>query len=130
MDSKTVLLELPYPPTVNTYWRSIGRGRVIISAKGRDYRNAICEYVIAENTCHHAGRLRIVIRAFMPDRRQRDLDNIPKAVLDALESAGVFENDNQIDDLRIIRMGVEPPGRIEVEITESEGGWDELGDST
>ena len=32
-------LTLPWPPTVNTYWRNFG-GRTIVSAKGRSYRKA------------------------------------------------------------------------------------------
>ena len=31
---------LPYPPSVNTYWRAV-KGRVILSKKGREYRHAV-----------------------------------------------------------------------------------------
>jgi Holliday junction resolvase RusA-like endonuclease len=31
---------LPFPPSVNTYWRTF-RGRMIISAKGREYREVV-----------------------------------------------------------------------------------------
>ena len=40
--------------------------------------------------------------AFPPDRRRRDLDNLPKAVQDSIAHAGVFEDDSQID-LLIVR---------------------------
>lgn len=39
----------------------------------------------------------------MPDRRRRDLDNMPKALFDGLTHAGVWTDDSQIDDLRIVR---------------------------
>jgi len=130
MDSKTVLLNFPYPPSVNTYWRNLSSGRVIISAKGRDYRNEICEYVMVEGVRHHAERLKVEIYAFVPDRRRRDLDNILKAIFDSLEYAGVFEDDEQIDDLRVVRRPLAKPGYLAIAITELESGWDdELGDS-
>jgi crossover junction endodeoxyribonuclease RusA len=50
--------------------------------------------------------------AFPPDRRRRDLDNIQKPVLDALEHAGVYEDDSQIDLLVTCRREVVPGGRI------------------
>ena len=60
---------------------------------------------------------------FPPDRRRRDIDNLPKAVLDSLEFAGVFENDSQVDRLLVLRQGVEAPaGRIELLIEEYKEG--------
>lgn len=102
---------LPYPPTVNTYWRSIGRGRVIISKEGRQYREMVCALLSGIQPAE--GRLRMTIAAVTPDKRRRDLDNIPKALLDALKHAGAYEDDSQIDDLRIYRAGPEKPGRVE-----------------
>ena len=55
-----------------------------------------------------AGRLQIYIEIFAPDYRVRDIDNINKGVLDSLEHAGAYLNDNQIDKLTIIRKGVIP----------------------
>ena len=40
---------------------------------------------------------------FPRDKRKIDIDNRIKAVLDALEDAGVFNNDFQVDHLEIIR---------------------------
>lgn len=122
MESKTVSIILRYPPSVNTYWRSIGRGRVIISRKGREYRLRVIEDVLAEGTPTLSGRLKVKIEAYMPDKRRRDLDNITKALLDALSHANMFEDDEQIDDLHLIRMGVEKPGRVEVTVEEIEDG--------
>jgi Holliday junction resolvase RusA-like endonuclease len=49
------------------------------------------------------ARLRIDIECRMPDRRRRDVDNVPKAVLDALTHAGFWSDDSQIDDMRVWR---------------------------
>ena len=96
--------ELPWPPTVNTYWRNVN-GRTILSRKGREYRaNALAS--IIEQVGHASfaiNRVRVVMTAHPPDRRRRDLDNLPKAVLDALAYATVYDDDSQIDDLRIVR---------------------------
>jgi len=114
-----VEITLPYPPSVNTYWRAIGRGRVIISKKGREYRQeVVCEVTRGRGAQTLEGRLSVDIEAWMPDKRRRDLDNILKATLDGMVHAGLMLDDEQIDDLRIRRAGVEKPGRLEVKIVE------------
>jgi crossover junction endodeoxyribonuclease RusA len=54
--------------------------------------------------------------AFPPDHRRRDLDNIQKPVLDALEHAGVYEDDSQIDLLITRRREAVADGRLTIEI--------------
>lgn len=94
-------ITLPWPPSVNTYWRTF-RGRMIISAHGREYRAAVAEQVLLQHAArHYTAPLKITIEAWRPDRRKRDLDNLLKAALDSLAHAGVFEDDAQIVDLRI-----------------------------
>lgn len=113
-------LILPWPPSVNTYWRPGPRG-MYMTAAGRDYReNALRQFkdydfpVITE-------KCTIKITAWPPDRRVRDLDNILKPILDLLEHAGVVKNDNQFDDIHIRRGEIEKFGQIYVEIEPSPG---------
>ena len=40
-------LTLPWPPSMNTYWRTF-QGRMIISAKGREYRKAVADQVLIQ----------------------------------------------------------------------------------
>jgi len=109
---------LPWPPSVNTYWRHVG-AKVLISAAGRQYREAICWQAKAERwPAWGASRLAVEIEAFMPDKRRRDLDNVLKAALDSLTHAGVWEDDSQIDDLRIHRGG-HIAGMLKVRIKEA-----------
>jgi len=92
---------LPFPPTVNTYWRNFN-GKIILSKKGREYREVVGDQMILQKTIKHfTSLLRIEIEAWRPDKRRRDLDNLLKATLDGLAHAGVFEDDSQIVDLRI-----------------------------
>jgi crossover junction endodeoxyribonuclease RusA len=94
-------ITLPWPPTMNTYWRQF-RGRLILSAKGREYRVAVADQVALQQAAHDIDKpVRVEIEAFRPDRRKRDLDNLLKAVLDGMAHAGVYQDDSQIQDLRI-----------------------------
>mgnify|MGYP003327377193 FL=1 len=94
-------LTLPWPPSVNRYWRTF-QGRMIISAEGRSYRKAVADQVLIQRGAkHYEGKIRVVIEAFRPDNRRRDLDNLFKAVLDACTHAGVWADDSNIVDLRI-----------------------------
>ena len=96
-----ITLTLPWPPSVNKYWRTF-QGRMIISAEGRSYRKAVADQVLIQRGAkHYAGKLRVQIEAFRPDNRRRDLDNLLKAVLDGCTHAGVWEDDSNIVDLRI-----------------------------
>lgn len=118
-----VHLLLPYPPSVNTLWRT-WNGRTLLSAKGRTYRQAVLLAVLAQRGSgvpRLAGRLAVELYLTMPDKRIRDLDNCAKAGLDGLTHAGLWTDDSQIDRLTVIRGPVAPPGRLAVTITAAPG---------
>lgn len=109
-------LTLPWPPSTNTYYRNVA-GKMLISAKGREYRAAVADQVLIQRGAKLlAGRLAVVIVAHVPDRRRRDLDNMLKSALDSLTHAGVWVDDSQIDSLTISRgpMG----GMLKVSVQE------------
>ena len=93
-------IRLPYPPSTNRYYRVV-EGRVLISKDGRAYRQKICSIIhsLKLETAKKSIELEMVIHAHPPDRRQRDVDNLQKPLLDALEKAFLFENDSQIKKL-------------------------------
>jgi len=99
MSNTTTNITLPYPPSVNTYWRSIGRGRVIISSRGRLYRQSVIQDVSELDLPILEGRLKVTIQAWMPDKRRRDVDNITKALLDALAHAMVGRVEITIEEI-------------------------------
>lgn len=86
-------IALPYPPTVNHYWRNVG-GRTIISQEGRAYRQAV-KSLVGPQVEHLLGArlsepVAVHLEISPPDRRRRDLDNCNKALLDSLGDAGVY----------------------------------------
>ena len=111
-------LTLPYPPTMNTYWRRVG-SHTLISREGRTFRRNVCALLDGgRRNPPTTGRIALAMDAFPPDRRRRDLDNLPKSVLDAIGHAGVYADDSQIDLLVIRRRDVVPGGRLLVTIEE------------
>lgn len=115
-------LTLPWPPSTNTYWRHPRTGRFagmhLISEKGRAYRLAVKQHCLLSRVKPKEGRLQVRIWASPPDRRSRDLDNVLKALLDGLTHGGAWADDEQIDDLHIIRCPVKAGGEIQIEIGE------------
>jgi crossover junction endodeoxyribonuclease RusA len=112
-------ITLPWPPSVNTYWRNFD-GRMIISARGRDYRETVGDQMTLQKMVKHfKGQLKVEIEAFRPDKRRRDLDNLLKATLDGLAHAGVYEDDSQIVDLRIY-WAKDIGGMLKIKIEEIE----------
>ena len=98
-----VTLTLPYPPSVNSYWRANGHRR-FISAEGRKFKEAVAEYIAAEKIQKFGAAPLEVIMVLRPrDRRKTDIDNRIKAVLDALQDAGVYDDDCQIEKLTVAR---------------------------
>ena len=71
-------LVLPYPPSVNHYWRSY-RGRVVLSADGRAFRKDVCDLLATVPVMDgngprkppSGGRIALGMDAFPPDRRRR-----------------------------------------------------------
>ena len=112
---------LPWPPSVNTYWRHPSRGklagRTLISEKGREYRATITKLAAAHKWRTVPGKVAVTIRASPPDRRVRDLDNILKSLLDSLVHAGVMQDDSDIDELHIFRLPPRAPGTVFLTIT-------------
>lgn len=115
-----IRMELPWPPSVNRYWRSIPlkRGyRVVLSREGRAYRRDVCAR-LAGSALGLSGRLRVRVALHAPTRRPLDIDNRLKGLLDAMQHAGVYRDDGQIDRLEVERGEVLAGGRAVVEITE------------
>lgn len=108
--------ELPYPPSINHYWRAVTTKhgiRFYITPKGNEFRkatkllapklrNPICDFV------------KIEMELTPPDKRVRDIDNVLKPVLDALLHARIIDDDYLVSDLNIKRIEPTKPGKIKI----------------
>ncbi|EJW0474907.1 RusA family crossover junction endodeoxyribonuclease, partial [Escherichia coli] len=101
-----------------TYWRRRG-STYFVSKAGERYRRDVALIVRQQRLkLNLSGRLAIKIIAEPPDKRRRDLDNILKAPLDALTHAGLLIDDEQFDEINIVRGLPVPGGRLGVKIYE------------
>ena len=114
---KTVVLSLLWPPSVNHYWLRSRTGNYI-SPFGKAYRQSVwVEFKHSyPGKSPFKNRLHVKILASPPDNKRRDLDNILKSILDSMQHAGVYEDDNQIDAIEIYRTK-EHEDAIHVEVT-------------
>lgn len=113
-----MVIELPYPPSVNTYWRANGKRR-FISKEGMLFKSTVQAICLRDKaTSFGAKRLSVNIYIHPRSRRIFDLDNCLKAILDALMAAGVYDDDSQIDMLSIARSTPKPGGAAVVSISE------------
>lgn len=118
-------LTLPFPPSVNTYWRAPNKGplagRHLINEKGRQFRTAAFASVIEQLRRKPKpldGELSVAVILYPPDRRNRDLDNYGKALFDALTHAGVWHDDSQMKRMLVEWGPIVPKGRAEIIIKE------------
>jgi crossover junction endodeoxyribonuclease RusA len=112
----TLQFDLPYPPSVNHYWRRVG-ARTLISRQGRIFRESVCSLLALRRLHPLDGWLKVHLQIYPPDRRRRDVDNIQKPVLDALQHAGVYHDDFQIVSLLTDRLEPRDGGHLVVIIT-------------
>lgn len=113
-------LTLPYPPSINHYWRHF-RGRTVISREGQAFRKNVCALLAGSGGPRKppaGGRIALMMDAFPPDRRRRDLDNLQKSTLDALQHAGVYADDSQVDLLITRRQERVAGGRLHIDVLE------------
>jgi crossover junction endodeoxyribonuclease RusA len=113
-------LTLPWPPSVNHYYRHVGP-RVLISKDGRRYREAVAG--IARRAAIPTFRVpvEVDIDLLPPDSRRRDADNSLKCTLDSLTHAGVYEDDSLVRRLTVtMKEPLPPDGMAIIRISEHE----------
>jgi crossover junction endodeoxyribonuclease RusA len=94
--------------------------RTLISREGRTFRTNVCALLGGGGPRKPpaGGRIALCMDAFPPDRRRRDLDNLVKATADALQHAGVYEDDSLIDLLLVRRRNPVASGRLDVQVAD------------
>ncbi|MCW2455811.1 UNVERIFIED_ORG: crossover junction endodeoxyribonuclease RusA [Rahnella aquatilis] len=113
-------LILPFPPSVNGYWRSTQKG-VLISERGRNFRSnalaAIYQQLRSRPTAL-LTELDVHLILYPPTRAKRDLDNFQKALFDGLTHAGIWKDDNQVKRMTVEWGEVTKGGKAEITITD------------
>lgn len=128
MSKRWLTLQLPLPPTVNNYLiprrtmkcKHCGNTSKIpppyLSHTGRDFRNTVIFHAVG---LRKFGDSKLAVRVdIYPKVNAGDIDNRTKPLLDALEHAGIFNNDNQVKDLRLVWHHAVHGGRAEVKLWE------------
>lgn len=115
-------IALPYPPSVNHYWRHTRSGKHYISEKGRAFRAETVK--ICQQFDPFIGPVQTVLQVYYPDKRSRDPDNLEKALWDGLKAGGLIEDDNNqiLVDKRTITAGVKKGGQVILKIREAKSG--------
>ena len=102
-------IELPFPVTANSYWQVAGR-RLIKTKRARKYIAEVTLYwlnakLLGAQAFGEDETLALSIAIHYPVRKgpDCDVDNLLKVLIDAMETAGIYQNDNQIRFIQISR---------------------------
>ena len=119
---KEIHIELPFPPTVNSYYSKTQRG-IYISKRGRVFRDTCAEWCNEQNAYGLllSNRITLDVILYPPDKRRRDLDNYMKALLDSLTIAKVWIDDEQVDNLNIHRGKIVSGGKCAIRLQQHHG---------
>jgi crossover junction endodeoxyribonuclease RusA len=116
-------IEYPYPPTVNTYWRTAVKGKraiTYVSTRGKKYSHDVINLTKASRANLNTDKpLEVTVLVYPPDKRKRDIDNILKALLDSMQKANVYQDDSQICKLTVTRCEIIKHGKVSVSIKEA-----------
>lgn len=106
-DLPQVRIVIPLPPSTNNLFVNTNGGRGITRVKSKKYRDwlkaAGWSARIAAGSAHFTQAVRVLVEIDLA--RNRDLDNALKPVLDLLVWVKILDDDNLVDDLRIVRSG-------------------------
>lgn len=118
-------LTLPFPPSVNGYWRSpnkgASRGRTLVSERGRAFQaEAIAQVMeqLRRRPKPISADISVAVVFYPPTKARRDLDNFFKALFDAMTQAGVWLDDSQIKHIDAKWGPVIKGGKVELRISE------------
>lgn len=128
--TKELNITLPMPPSINRYWglqTMISKaGKTIpiryVTYKAKEYKSKLEDiilkaypnfgpWMIGDGTV----KLQVIIRVYPATRREEDVDNRIKPLLDALEGV-IYENDNQIKYLNVTLMEPMSPGNVSLHV--------------
>ena len=116
---------MPYPPSLNVYWRNF-RGRMVLSSEAKKYKSSVSELFkeLYEGAVDRPdGGLQALptkkmvglkIDVYRP-RKSGDLDNTLKAILDSM-SGHLYEDDRQVIEIHAKRHDDKDNPRVEIAV--------------
>lgn len=109
---------LPYPPSVNGYWRTF-RNRQIISKRGREYAKLVDSVMSDLNLKGEEVDCDVSFCMVInpPTLRSYDVDNFTKGVFDALSKCKFWVDDSQVQKLTVIKGKKVNGGNVEIVIS-------------
>lgn len=146
-EARTVELTLPWPPSANHYrgiqvilpktidmkeylgsngWKGFykfvqahSRPHFFLTDDAEGFHNEVKAIAWQEGCQKLSGPLKLTVVAYPPDRRRRDLSNLMKMTEDALQAAGLYDDDFQIEREDLWRRTqVVKGGKLEIKIEE------------
>lgn len=119
-----VILELPFPPSVNSIWKRGRQGSVYLSDQYKAWKKAADQTIMIARTKGNArvwGRFTAIITL---DERRRytkkgkikriDADNFTKATMDCLQRMRVIDDDSLADHVKA-QWGKTDGARVELQ---------------
>ena len=104
---------MPYPPTINHMYRR-QRGHLALTPEALAFRHAVRMIAMVENIRPLDGPVAVFLDVYRP-RRRGDLDNILKAVLDAMNGIA-YRDDEQVEEIYAHRYEDKWAPRVEAYI--------------
>jgi len=118
-------LSLPFPAISGNHQHGINwkAKRVFTVAKVKTYRLALKSATLCDGyrggPRFKAGlKLSVLVTMYPPDKRKRDQDNAEKVFFDACTRAGIWADDSQIKDKRVVWAEPVKGGLVHMEVKE------------
>jgi crossover junction endodeoxyribonuclease RusA len=105
------------PPSLNVMYRKSKYGAIYKTLKARQYIDLVHQTIKEQNenieilNCN----VKVTIIMYQNDKRKRDIDNILKVLLDAMNNI-IYVDDSQITELHIKKVCSTEINKIEIEI--------------
>lgn len=88
-------LHLPFPPPLSACFTNAPKRGRVPTKRYKDWQEEALWQIKAQKVKPVAGRVTVYVRVVSPDKRNRDLGNLDKALADVLVRAGIIEDDGR-----------------------------------
>ncbi len=116
-ETNPLIIDLPFPPSVNHYLGSRGYHRYK-TPRAKVFDSEVYAIVLGtKSNLNFDTPIAVWYQYWFPDRRRRDIANYEKVLSDSMVAAGVMVDDYLIFDMRQTKMGFCAGGKVRVIIT-------------